>query len=105
MATKKEQEWYRKFNEGTFLVKGWKARMNELLDNLPEQEKTSMGVMLAELGEKIGWEWAKDNRVRRVDTSMLQQWGENLQAANRRGRDALAKEIRKIDAELDDILA
>ena len=105
MATNKEQEWYRKFNEGTFLVKGWKARMKELLDNLPDQDKASMGVLLTELGEKIGWEWAKDNRVRRVDTSMLQQWGENLQAAHRRGSDALAQEIRKIDTELDEILA
>jgi hypothetical protein len=105
MATRKEQEWYRKFNNGTLLVKGWKARMNELLDNLPDQDKESVGALLSELGEKIGWEWAKDNRVRRVDTAMLQQWGENLQAARRSGQEALAREIRKIDEELDEILA
>jgi len=105
MATEKEKEWFRKFNNGTFLVKGWKARMNELLDGIPDQEKESMGVLLAELGEKIGWEWAKDNRVRRVDTVMLQQWGENLKAAKRSGGDVLAQAIRKIDAELDEILA
>ena len=104
MATKKEQEWFRKFYEGTFLVKGWKARMNELLDNIPDQDKESMGALLAELGEKIGWEWAKENHVRRVDTQMLQQWGENLRAAKRRGWDVLAEEIRKVDEELDEIL-
>ena len=105
MATKKEKEWFRKFNNGTLLVKGWKAQMKELLDDIPDQDKESMGVLLAELGEKIGWEWAKDNNVRRVDTAMLQQWGENLKAAKRRGGDVLAQEIRKIDSELDEILA
>jgi hypothetical protein len=105
MATEKEQEWFRKFNNGTLLVKGWKARMNELLRDIPDQDKASMVTLLADLGEKIGWEWAKDNQVRRVDTSMLQEWGENLKAAKRRGSDALTQEIRNIDAELDEILA
>ncbi len=105
MATQKEKEWFRKFNNGTLLVKGWKARMKELLGDIPDQDKESMGVLLAELGEKIGWEWAKDNQVRRVDTVMLQQWGESLKAAKRSGSDELAREIRKIDAELDEILA
>ena len=104
MTTKKEREWFRKFYDGTLLVKGWHARMNELLDAVPDHEKESMGVLLAELGEKIGREWARDNRIRRVDTPMLQQWGENLRAAKRRGWDVLAEEIRKIDAELDKIL-
>jgi len=104
MATKKEQEWFRKFYDGTFLVKGWKARMNELLDTIPDQDKESMGFLLAELGEKIGREWAKENRVRRVDTPMLQQWGENLRAAKRMGQEELVEEIRKIDEELDEIL-
>ena len=54
--------------------------------------------------KKISREWARDNRVRRVDTPMLQQWGENLRSAKRRGWDVLAEEIRKIDAELNRIL-
>jgi len=105
MVTEKEKEWFRKFNNGTFLVKGWKARMEELLNDFPDHDREAMGVLLAELGEKIGWEWAKDNHIRRVDTAMLQQWGENLKAAKRRGGDMLAQEIRKIDEELDEILA
>jgi len=105
MATRKEQEWFRKFYDGTFLVKGWKARMDELLDAVPESDKASMRTLLADLGEKIGWEWAKDNRVRRVDTPMLQQWGENLRTAKGRGADALVREIRNIDEELDALLA
>jgi hypothetical protein len=51
MATEKEQEWFRKFNDGTFLIKGWKSRMNELLDNIPHQDKELVGVLLAELDE------------------------------------------------------
>ena len=75
-----------------------------MLDAVPDYEKESIGVLLAELGEEIGREGAQDNRVRRVDTPMLQQWGQNLRAAKCGGWDALAEEIRKIDAEVDKIL-
>jgi hypothetical protein len=33
MATKKEKEWYKKFMDGTFVVKGWKSREKELLED------------------------------------------------------------------------
>ena len=34
MSTQEEQEWYKKFYEGTFLAKGWKGRMEEILQVL-----------------------------------------------------------------------
>ena len=104
MTSKKEEEWYKKFQEGTFLVKGWKSRMKELLRGFDDSDKASMGDLLANLGEKIGREWSKDNEIRRIDTTLLQQWGENLRTAKKDGRDGLKSEIRKIDAEVDDIL-
>jgi len=105
MGTKDEEEWFHKFYEGTFLIKGWKSRMKELLQPFPSAEKEEMRDLLDNLGEKIGREWAKDNRVRRVDTPLLQRWGQDLTNAKRKGPDVLVEAIRNLDTEVDDFLA
>jgi hypothetical protein len=105
MRTKEEQQWFRKFYEGTFLVKGWKSRMEEVLHAVPDSAKDSVGDLLSNLGEKIGREWARDNRVRRIDTAMIQQWGEDLRRSKEKGTDILTAEIRRLDAEVDKILS
>ncbi len=55
--------------------------------------------------EKIGREWARDNSVRRIDTSMLQQWGEELRAAKKKGPSDLDDAILDIGARVDRILS
>ena len=105
MAIKREKEWYRKFQKGTFLIKGWQSRKREILDALPESDQRAVDDLLERLGEKIGWEWARDSDVRRIDTIMLQQWGDQLRKSRKKGPDILTAEIQKLDAEVDDILA
>ncbi len=105
MATKDEQEWFRKFYEGTFLIQGWESRMKELLKAIPDEDREGMNKVLADLGEKIGREWAKDNNVRRIDNSMLQKWGEDLRSAKKQGAQVLAEEVRRVDAEVDGVLS
>jgi len=105
MGTKDEEEWFRKFYEGTFLIKGWRSRMKELLQPFSPDKKEEMRGLLDNLGEKIGREWAKDNRVRRVDTPLLQKWGQDLVSAKRKGPDLLTEAIRNLDIEVDDLLA
>ncbi len=104
MATREEQEWFRKFYNGTFLVKGWKARITELLEKVPPADKEETRKNLDSLGEKIGWEWAKDNSIRRIDSTMLQQWGENLSTSSNRGHTILNEEIQRIDDEVNKLL-
>jgi len=105
MAEKDQQEWYKKFYEGTFLVKGWKSRMNDVLKGLSPEDKVNMGKLLENLGEKIGMEWAKPNDVRKIDTAQLQQWGNDLKNAKQKGTEALAGRIRQLNAEVDKKLA
>ena len=105
MVEKNQQEWYKKFYEGTFLVQGWKSRIKEILKGLSIEEKKEMGELLENLGKKIGMEWAKGNDVRKIDTSQLQQWGKDLQKAGKTGTAALAGQIRKLDEEVDRRLA
>ena len=105
MENKREQEWYRKFQKGTFLIKGWQSRQKEILDAVPETEQKAVGEILGQLGEKIGMEWAKHHQIRRIDTPMLQKWGKRLSQSKARGADELIAEIRKIDETVDDMLA
>jgi len=105
MANKDQQGWYKKFYEGTFLVKGWKSRMNEVLKGLPPKDKGEMGQRLETLGKKIGMEWAKENDVRRIDTAQLQRWGKDLQNASQKGTEALADQIQQLNGEVDKKLA
>ena len=105
MANKDQQEWYKKFYEGTFLVKGWKSRMNDVLKGLSPEDKGEMGGLLETLGKKIGMEWAKPNDVRKIDTAQLQQWGKDLQMARQKGSKTLASRIRQLNDEVDKKLA
>lgn len=105
MASKQEQEWFKKFHEGTFLVKGWKTQTRELLKDVQGNERDAISHRLNDLGEKIGREWAKDNAVRRIDTAKLQQWGASLTKARKKGSDVLTAEIRSIAASVDEMLS
>ena len=104
MTTKKEEKWYKKFMDGTFVVKGWKSRQKELLEDLEGSKREDMASLLNDLGKKIGREWAKDNDVRRIDTPMLQHWGDKLVTAKKQGPDTLAKEVKNIESEVDKTL-
>lgn len=105
MANKDQQEWYKKFYEGTFLVKGWKSRINEMLKGLPPEDKGEMGEQLENLGKKIGMEWSKPNDVRKIGTAQLQQWGKDLQNAKQKGPKVLTDRIQQLDREVDKKLA
>lgn len=105
MDAKNKEEWFRKFYEGTFLVKGWKARMQEILHKIPADKQEHVRELLDNLGRQIGTEWAKDNNVRRIDSSMLKQWGKDLREAGDKGADDLIEKIHAISKEADDLTA
>jgi len=79
--------------------------MEEVLQAVPDSDKDTVGELLSNLGEKIGREWSKDNRVRRIDTAMIQKWGEDLRRCKKKGTDVLNEELRRLDAEVDKILS
>ncbi|MBF0203172.1 MAG: hypothetical protein HQK67_02420 [Desulfamplus sp.] len=105
MYSREEEDWFKKFQEGTFLVKGWKGRMKETLKPFSSPEKESLGKQLEMLGEKIGREWSRSNSVRRIDTPMLQKWGDALLSAKDRGAGSLIREIENLNSEVDRLLS
>jgi hypothetical protein len=104
MALGDEKKWLRKFYQGTFLVKGWDARMVEILEHAPDSQKAELKRRLSALGAKIGPEWAKDNRHRRIDTVTLQRWGETLREHCENDPQTLSRVIDVIEAEIETIL-
>lgn len=101
----KEAENYRKFLKGSFLIKGWEARIKEILAAVPEHEKPEMKQLLNDLGKKIGKEWARNNKVRKIDSFMLQRWGNELKEAQKTGRNRLVEKLKKLDNEVNEILS
>ena len=105
MTTKQEQDWLKKFYEGTFLVKGWNAQVKDLLQDFHGEDRDATQDLLSDLGEKIGREWSKDNAVRRIDTAQLKQWGASLTSARKTGPEALIAEIHAIGKTVEEMLS
>ncbi|MBF0411794.1 MAG: hypothetical protein HQK70_03670 [Desulfamplus sp.] len=105
MYSKEEGDWFKKFQDGTLLVKGWKGQMKEIMKPFISPEKEKLHQQLEMLGERIGREWSRDNTLRRIDTKMLQKWGESLVSAKEGGSDALVSQIQRINDEVDTLLS
>ena len=105
MYSKEEEDWFKKFQEGTLLAKGWKSRIKDILKPFRSPEKDSLHQQLEILGERIGREWSKDNSIRKIDTKMLQNWGESLVAAKDSGANSLIDEIQRVSSKVDKLLS
>jgi len=105
MIKKTEEENYQKFLTGVFLIKGWNARAKEIVQAVSDKDKAEIKQLLAELGEKIGREWAKDKSVRKIDTDMLRKWGGKLKEAVAMDPDYLVKQLKRLDYEVNNIVS
>lgn len=74
-------ESVRSFYGGNWLAKGWRDQSTSLVEKVYSPAKAGVETKLADLGQVIAAEWAKDNRVRKVSTAHLQEWGNQLKAA------------------------
>jgi hypothetical protein len=105
MAKKTEEENYRKFFNGVFWIKGWNARVKEILQAVPDEEKVEMKKLLDELGEKIGREWARDTGIRKIDSDMLKKWGSQLKEAVAVGPAHLVKQLKELEHNMTKIIS
>ncbi len=76
--TDEEKHWFVKFQKGNLFVDGWQDISASILKKTPDAQKKQQREMLEKLGQKIGLEWCRDNNIRKVDTSMLKDWGKEL---------------------------
>ncbi len=99
-----ERKWYQRFQEGVPFFDGWKKITEMVLERFPAQEREQKMAIMQALGLKIGYEWSRDNRVRKVNTDMLRAWGKDLRQAGSQNHLQLAKVIDKIDREINKLL-
>lgn len=99
-----ERRWFKVFQEGNFLSDGWQEISAEILAKTPAEQRPAQKAALDNLGTKIGMEWCRPNATRKVDSSMLQEWGDILRKTARKNPQQLAKAIAYIDQEVDAVL-
>ena len=99
-----ERKWFHRFQEGIPCFDGWKKITQAVVEKFPEHEREKILAAMQTLGLKIGYEWSRDNRVRKVNTDMLRDWGRDLRKAGAENHVQLAKVLSKIDNEINALL-
>jgi len=99
-----EKSWFKVFQEGNFLAIGWQEISAEIMAKTPPEKRPEQKIALDNLGRKIGMEWCRPNKVRRVDSSMLQDWGDILRNTAKKNPQHLTQAIAHIDREVDAVL-
>lgn len=102
--TPMERKWYHRFQEGIPLFAGWKKITQAVVEKFPEHEREGRLAAMQALGVKIGYEWSRDNRVRKVSTETLRAWGQDLRKAGSENHVQLANVLYKIDNEVNQLL-
>lgn len=99
-----EKSWFRVFQEGNILAMGWQEITSEIMARTPPENRQAQKLALDTLGKKIGMEWSRPNKVRKVSTSMLQDWGDILRNTAKKNPQQLTQAIAYIDQEVDAVL-
>ena len=102
--TPEERSWFKTFQEGNILSMGWQEISAEILTRTAPDQRQERRIALDNLGRKIGMEWCRQNRVRKVNSSMLQEWGGVLRKTAKKNPQQLAQAITYINQELDAVL-
>lgn len=102
--TAEERDWFKTFQEGNFLSEGWQSIASEIMSRTPPEQQPGQKIALDNLGKKIGMEWCRPNAIRRVNSSMLKEWGDILRKTARTNPQQLASAIAYIDREVDSVL-
>jgi hypothetical protein len=99
-----EKYWFKVFQEGNILAIGWQEISAEIMAKTPPEQRPEQKIALDTLGRKIGMEWSRPNSVRKVSSSMLQEWGSILRKTAKKNPQQLAQAIVFIDQEVDGVL-
>lgn len=57
----------------------WSEIMQRILAAAPAERREKLRTRLILLGQRIGYEWAKENDIRRIDNGHIKSWSADLQ--------------------------
>jgi len=78
--------WIKRFYQGWVVYShGWLKVSQDILEELPMDQREEARSQIAEIGLEIAREWAKEKQDRYIFTNMVAVWGEGLLEALNRG--------------------
>lgn len=92
-----ERAWFETFQRGTLYAKGWQDITAAILAKAPAEIKNDLERNLNDLGAKIGREWSRNNEIRKIDNTMLRQWGDMLEQAAEREPERIPQVVAKLN--------
>ncbi|MES2624926.1 MAG: hypothetical protein V4628_06585 [Pseudomonadota bacterium] len=95
--------WVQRFYEGYNTVPGWFDLTTRVLASVPDNDRATVTEQLSALSLRISGEWAKDNSVRRIDTSTVATWRDALQESL--SRMELNAYLARLNQDIDSLLA
>jgi hypothetical protein len=95
--------WVTRFYNGINLVPGWLGITEQVLERLEDPQRSVVEQRLYSLGSRIGIEWPKDNRVRKLNSRSANVWRDGLLEALSRGE--LDGYLDRVDQDVDDLLS
>ncbi len=99
-----EQKWFTRFQQGTVLVQGWQQITEDILAKTPADYREEQRKSLEILGYRIGYEWSKNNEVRKINNAMLRKWGRLLKKTARKDPYQIKEVIDEIDQTVASLL-
>jgi hypothetical protein len=96
----KHRGWYVRFWTGSckelkvICVSGapyWGEIMQRLLAGVPAERQERLRTRLVLLGQSIGYEWAKENAVRRINNGHIKSWSSDLKQNQQDPEPAVAR--------------
>ncbi|MGB5325150.1 MAG: hypothetical protein WBN40_06985 [Pseudomonadales bacterium] len=80
-------KWVKRFYIGWALYpNGWEWLTETVMRETPDyQQRLHLKRQMADIGQRIGGEWAKDSRHRYINTSHLMVWGDSVKLAIKKG--------------------
>ncbi|WP_417909211.1 hypothetical protein [Candidatus Electronema sp. PJ] len=99
-----ERAWFETFQKGTLYACGWQDITAKLLAKAPVDIKCDLQKRLEALGAKIGREWSRNNDIRKIDNTMLRQWGKLLQQTAEQEPDKIPQAVEKLNQKVEDLL-
>ncbi|HEY7610149.1 MAG TPA: hypothetical protein VIF14_13020 [Alphaproteobacteria bacterium] len=96
----KHRGWYVRFWTGSckqlkvICLSGapyWSEIMQRLVANVPAERQEELRTRLILLGQRIGYEWAKENDIRRINNDHIKTWSADLKQSAANPEPAVAR--------------
>ena len=78
----------------------WNETMRRLVAAASPEQRPALTARLFELGRKIGYEWAKENDIRKINTDHIRAWYDEMEKAGE-----VEAVVARIEAEAARLLA